>query len=299
MIFDPAKRKAKYSALQEAIVGSGFYAEVMVRETEPDAIAIFANPDASDLAQPQERFLMFCRQRGWFLGVSGLRRYRITDQSAVANIVLDLVSMLRDLQREEALARVLQKYMIAPVEQQTWHLEEGEEQRLSWEQYGWRTLSHEEETRVWDEFGSHFLDRSGKIRIMKPALSWAIPNQVMDDPEASGRIEKKLTIAVLDALRQSTLAAEYVLALDWDHPCYLFFPHQCVRESYRDYWAVPVWPQSDSYYFVAPNFEFGILASRSGEFHVFGQTFIDVCDGAITDLLGQPLDRTKGSESLP
>ena len=133
MIFNPFIRKQKYSVLREAIVRLGFHAETMVRETETGCgLAIWTGQDVSDLHRAQGRFWMYCRQRGWFLGFSGLRRYRIPNQCEALDIALELVTTLQDVQREEAFTRIVQKFSLVPVGAAClWHLDEREEQRLS------------------------------------------------------------------------------------------------------------------------------------------------------------------------
>ena len=84
--------------------------------------------------------------------------------------------------------------------------------------------------------------------------------------------------------------------LDWDHPCYRFFPHEGTHKSFRDYWAIPVWPKYDSHYFVSTVFDYGLLANRLGKIHVFGKALVDASYLTISKALGSPVsDGEKGT----
>lgn len=288
MLFDPEKRQAKYRDLWEIARTRGFHAEVTVGEAEPDALLVWEELGASALCPSHGRFWIHGRRRGWFLGVSGPRRYLIPNRDSVQTITLNLATAMREGRGKEALAGIIQEFGLVPVADAKWHQEEGEEQQLGWEDYGWTALHQIEEALVWDEFTDRLLRPGGSLHIPTPAVTWIIPDLLDPTSQASLEDEGLLTLTIFDALRQVTSTGEYVLALNWDHPCYRFFPHRGVRKAYRDYWAVPVWPRGDSHHFVAPGFEHGILATWAGEIHVFGQTLIEEVNDSLTKLLGPP-----------
>jgi hypothetical protein len=188
----------------------------------------------------------------------------------------------------EVFANIVRDFSLIPVDRDTWHREEAEEQRLAWEECGWFVLPQGEEAQAWGRFSDRLLGPGGDLHPPVPALTWVTPDLSGDPLDALHNTEGLLTLAVFDALRSCTPEGQHVLVLDWDHPCYRFFPHQGVRKPYRDYWAIPVWPRGGSYYFVAPGFEYGVLASHAGKLHIFGQELADASHAAVTKLLGPP-----------
>ena len=295
MQFDPESRQAKYAPLREEVLTRGLQAEILIGECESDAMIIWSGGSAHDPRTGSGRVVVNCRRRGWFVSVSNRMTYRIPNRDAVHVVVLGVVAAMRERQNDEAFARIVGEFMLTPIEQTTWHQQEGEEQRLVWEESGWFVLSQSEETQAWGRFNDLLLGSDGDLRLPLSTSTWGLPDLSDETVEESSKTEGLLTVAVFDALRHCTREGQHVLALDWDHPCYRFLPHLGVRMSYRDFWAVPIWPRGGAYYFVAPGFEYGVLASHAGKLHIFGQELADASHDAVTKLLGPP---TRGVKTL-
>ena len=50
-----------------------------------------------------------------------------------------------------------------------------------------------------------------------------------------------------------------MIALDWQHPGYRFYPHRATPPTQSRSWPIPVLPNGDYFVFFAPDFSFGWL----------------------------------------
>ena len=106
-------------------------------------------------------------------------------------------------------------------------------------------------------------------------LSWNVASILLHDEAAYELLEKDLRVKTLRALQKSTERQEELYALDWNHPCYFFLPHELSEDFDLNLWAVPVYPDRDHYFFVATDFRFGIFGDCvQRTMHVFGEELL-------------------------
>jgi hypothetical protein len=117
----------------------------------------------------------------------------------------------------------------------------------------WTGLSGAEEDEIWDRFCLRFAFRASVrpdawpgIREPSPFVTWAIP-----DPWPAAATDE-LHACALAAFRAVLGHGERMFALDWQHPCWWFAPHESVER-----WEVPVLPNGDYFIFLSPELEWG------------------------------------------
>jgi hypothetical protein len=285
MRYDPDVRLAKYQTLQSLLNGHHIATEILLGEAEPDAMRVWLPGSSSEVGGIRSLFWVHRRNRGWFVGVTGPRRYRILDESAVA-ISFALADAFHQSHLAEAIDQAVTAQRLTPINEDTWHREEAEELCRVWQSSGWFALSQGEEITTWRRVNDTVILPHREAHFTGPMLAWDISQRLHATAMGSPQIEGPVTLAIFDAMRSCTQPDQFMFALDWDHPCFRFFPHQGVRKAYRDYWAIPLWPRGDSYYFISARFDQGVVASRLGELRVVGAQFTDAVNVPLTRLLG-------------
>src|SRR5690242_16999481 len=118
----------------------------------------------------------------------------------------------------------------------------------------WEELSRAEEDTVWDRFYRRFQWRReyerGKgaaIREPIPSVTWSIAHAYSEQRDL---LEINLNVKVHRALRRCTKPDQKVFALDWQHPCYWFWPRRFAEPANLESWKVPVLPDGDYYIFL-------------------------------------------------
>ncbi len=163
---------------------------------------------------------------------------------------------------------------------------------------GWDLLDDAELRRVWDRFYDDFAFRPSVypkdfpgIREPHPSITWALRRPWDGDGEVD------LHTVFLAAFRACTPPDGFLYALDWQHPCYRFQPHDFRPQvsfqedeygrpvlSNGDYWPVPVLPNGDYYIFLVHDFTWGVFGHPwEWTMCVFGETLLT----AITQHLPQ------------
>ena len=150
----------------------------------------------------------------------------------------------------------------------------------------WRLLSNEERRRAWDRFCAEFAFRPDmnadawpSIREPSPSITWDI-SAAWSDPDPLLRTTNATVNAnILLALQSCVGPSESVLVLDWQHPCYEFFPHREQGAPQPEDWPIPVIPAGDYSIFLANG-------SREGLFgHPWESTICVFGDGLLTQVL--------------
>lgn len=138
----------------------------------------------------------------------------------------------------------------------------------------WEQLSTAEEDDVWKRFQAQFRFRPSvhakdwpAILEPHPFITWAIPDP-WSAPDTAD-----LHRCALAAFRRALPAGERMVALDWQHPCFWFRPHEPV-ESWglsdwglqrepsavvgdEDRWRIPVLPNGDYFIFLSTTLGWG------------------------------------------
>src|SRR5262252_1620606 len=123
----------------------------------------------------------------------------------------------------------------------------------------WTPLPEAVRKGVWDEFYArfqfrpsvHFQEWPG-IREPTPFRTYNIAG-VRDDPNRAV-LETQFETTCLLALRKAVSPSAWLYALDWQHPCYYFRPHQA---KVGDWWAISALPDGDYHIFISADLAFG------------------------------------------
>jgi hypothetical protein len=120
----------------------------------------------------------------------------------------------------------------------------------------WNTLDKIETDLAWDRFGETFSfnpsvhpENFPGISEPSPSITFEI-SRYFGDEDDNADLETK----VLAGLRSQLSINERIYALDWQHPCYWFYPYREFTE-----WYVPALPNGDYYIFVSKDLSFGIF----------------------------------------
>jgi hypothetical protein len=120
----------------------------------------------------------------------------------------------------------------------------------------WKTLDDIEAREVWDSFYDLFKfnpsihpENFPGISEPSPSITFEISRDFGDEDKIAD-LERK----VLVGLRSQLSKNERIYALDWQHPCYSFYPNLEFTE-----WYVPALPNGDYYIFVSEDFSFGVF----------------------------------------
>ncbi|MFD4674119.1 DUF2716 domain-containing protein [Lentzea sp. NPDC058450] len=148
----------------------------------------------------------------------------------------------------------------------------------------WRELSDEDERRLWDEFDRRFRFRPGMDPERWPAIA-APPGAVVLDlaeihhPDRFESGSRRVNELVLTSFQRIFDERTALVALDWQHPGYRFWPH---RHS-----GVFTWPESpfspfpdgDYYLFLTEDMSQGTFG------HPWEQTLTVWGDDLVRDLV--------------
>ena len=124
--------------------------------------------------------------------------------------------------------------------------------------------------RFEDEYGF-----PGEAEPPKPYMTWDVSWLYSLDDQEFGELERCLTHKCLLALRRCLHVNEMVNAFIWNSKAYRFDAHAEIPRICRGYWAVPVVPDGDNYFFISSDLSFGILSlCEDMSICVFGEKMI-------------------------
>ena len=122
----------------------------------------------------------------------------------------------------------------------------------------WTELSEREYAEIWDRFCLRYEFKPSVrpndwpgIRERAPSVTWAIP-----DPWSQAEIDD-LHVRALAAFRTALPNDQAMFALDWQHTCWWFRPHDSDGT-----WEVPVLPNGDYCIFLEPQLDWGWFVSQ-------------------------------------
>ena len=146
----------------------------------------------------------------------------------------------------------------------------------------WIEIPHPRYTEVWDRFDEAFEFRPSIQRENWPSFREPSPSVTLNvadflrefypwrDPEAT-----PYNLGLLRALLACVPEDEPVLALDWQHRSYEFFPHKFHEPDDPTNWQIPALPSGEYHIFVAADYRLGSLGHPwEGTVCVFGAEFI-------------------------
>jgi hypothetical protein len=149
----------------------------------------------------------------------------------------------------------------------------------------WIELDGQSRKEVWDRFYRDFVFHPSIDRQWWPGIREPVPSETYSISEVYGgneahyaRLNRDLQdwgVRSLKALLPSD--GEWVYALDWQHPCYRFYPNRPFALDTFGEWPVPILPNGDYYIFLHPNFDWGIFGHPWEQtMCVFGERLLSV-----------------------
>jgi hypothetical protein len=129
----------------------------------------------------------------------------------------------------------------------------------------WAPLDDAAADRVWDRLKTQFdfdptWSVDGGIREPVPSVTWDLSGELALHGEELDAARGAVNRLVLAALRDCVAPHEWVYALDWQHPCHLFWPHRMDRDEVAQvWWPVVAIPDGDWFIFLAQDLQFGTL----------------------------------------
>ena len=269
MKFNYQKRMEIYKDLITVLEGAGYQIKSFPANEAGDAIGVIL-----PCLIPAEVLLIYRRENGWFIRAPGIHIYRVSNPESIADVTVAFLSYTKETSELPNNAdHFLQKHSLLSLSLQEWYKMEQSQQLTLWRKKGWEELNSNDENLIWDTFEKR-IDINGANE-PAPSRTWDISVAFGLDEIAFQDLESELTLKALDALRQCTRPGNRLYALDWNHPCYFFNPHNDITDSFRDSWAVPILPNGNNYYFVDHDFHFGILGRYNNRtICVFGKDLV-------------------------
>jgi hypothetical protein len=147
----------------------------------------------------------------------------------------------------------------------------------------WINLPPYRSDRVWDRFDESFQFNPSvyerdwpTFREPAPSITWDI-GYLLDafdpwrNPEAA-----PYNVALWKALCQWVPEEEPVLALDWQHASYEFYPHRFHSPEQPRNWCIPALPASEYHLFVTQDHRLGSLGHPWAKtLCIFGEGFVE------------------------
>jgi hypothetical protein len=143
----------------------------------------------------------------------------------------------------------------------------------------WKILKKEERILAWDDFYLKFdfhpstrkKDWPG-IKEPNPSLTFRISHIFGKGEEYYNSLHDNLIDVFLQAFKSLVPKYGWIFALDWQHECYKFYPHEL--NEFGE-WMVPILPNGDYYIFFEKNLDFGVFGHPwEGTMCIFGEDLI-------------------------
>jgi hypothetical protein len=147
----------------------------------------------------------------------------------------------------------------------------------------WIELPRDRYDEVWDRFDAAFQFRPSvypkdwpTFREPPTSATWDIQDLLAAfypwrDPRAT-----LYNLALLHALQECVPADEPVLALDWQHAAYEFYPHRFQGAGVPANWRIPSLPSAEYHIFVTTDHRLGSLGHPwEATVCVFGEGFLE------------------------
>ncbi|PQD93719.1 sugar epimerase [Pradoshia eiseniae] len=146
----------------------------------------------------------------------------------------------------------------------------------------WIELSKIEYKEVWDRIYAEFtfepsISKFPSFKVPYPFITYDVSPYLnwSGDSDTYDEIYDDLEDKSLLVFQELTQKDEYMFALDWQHPSYWINPRMEFPKSEFDEWIVPIFPNSDYYFFIHKDFEWGLLGHPWEEsITIFGKDLI-------------------------
>lgn len=155
----------------------------------------------------------------------------------------------------------------------------------------WNELTNGEEDKVWKRFEKQFCFRPSVHPkhwpgIVEPedSVTYSI-GHVYGDEDQYTLLTNDLSVKLIKAFRECVPGGKSIWVLDWQHPCYRFYPHDDFQFHDEDDWPVPALPNGDYYIFLSPDLEFGVFGHPwEQSMCVFGEPLLEAFDRDLPEL---------------
>ncbi len=165
----------------------------------------------------------------------------------------------------------------------------------------WQELDYPspEDTLAWDFMfyqlsfkpSIHSEDFPGILEPMN-SITYNFSEYFKLEPDEVEIRESELNQLVHRAFCRLTNVEESIYSLDWQHQCYIFFPHKLVTPQSTRVWEIPVLPNGDYYIFLQKDFEFGTFGHPwEKTICFFGQDLVNLIEQDTPQILGSPIRR--------
>jgi Protein of unknown function (DUF2716) len=169
----------------------------------------------------------------------------------------------------------------------------------------WQPLNRTATDEIWKRIYSRLQFRTGVNPedwpgILEPgeSVTYSIsrPFQGLGSRQQFVEAGMVLNLATLAAFRRCLPRSGYLHAMDWQHPCYEFHPHEKFEAADPLSWEVQPFPDGDYYFFLSPELRFGTFGHPWEQtFCVFGRELMDVFDDDTVPWLGPVVRRNGGA----
>jgi hypothetical protein len=148
----------------------------------------------------------------------------------------------------------------------------------------WIELPRHRYIQVWDRFDEAFAFNPSvrqedwpTFRVPVPSVTWRIGELLAEFAPWSDPRATPYNLALLGALRALVPEDEPVLALDWQHTSYEFYPHRFREPEKVTNWCIPGLPSGEYHIFVTEDHRLGSLGHPWEQtVSVFGEGFVEV-----------------------
>ncbi|MGI5206444.1 DUF2716 domain-containing protein [Spirillospora sp. CA-108201] len=166
----------------------------------------------------------------------------------------------------------------------------------------WARLSDSELFQVWDAYGefasferTYDSGRWPSIREPSPSVTWDLARERPASPTGAWDFAVRpddVNALLDDAFKSCVEREEWLYALDWQHPCYRFWPHRMTEPENKDSWVVPVFPDDDYDIFLAQDFSFGTFGHPwEASLCVWGERLLEAVEARNDNVLSSVLRR--------
>jgi hypothetical protein len=146
----------------------------------------------------------------------------------------------------------------------------------------WIEIPHPRYTKVWDRFDEAFEFRPSvrpadwpSFREPSPSVTYNVADLLREFYPWRDPLATPYNLGLLRALAACVPEDEPVLALDWQHRAYEFFPHRFRGADVPAHWCIPALPSGEYHIFVTADHRLGSLGHPwEGSVCVFGARFV-------------------------
>jgi hypothetical protein len=147
----------------------------------------------------------------------------------------------------------------------------------------WIELPHHRYDKLWDRFEEAFQFKPSvrpedwpTFREPAPSVTWDISDLLAEFYPWRDARATPYNLALLNALKEYVAEDEPVLALDWQHAGYEFFPRRVRKPEDPASWCIPALPSAEYHIFVTEDHRLGSLGHPWAQtLCVFGEGFVD------------------------